>query len=283
MAKIKDVKQQIKFELKKAGVDSPAFDTLCLIEKVLKCSREQLIAMSEDDFDKARLPELESLVSRRISGEPLQYIIGQWEFAGYPFKVGAGVLIPRDDTEVVLADCLNFLKAKGKCEVLDLCSGSGALAVAISKKTNLHVTAVEKSDEALPYLHENIKINNADVSVFQGDVFSCAESFFDDSFDLIVSNPPYVKSNDIKNLQREISYEPSVALDGGEDGLVFYRHIIKHWSKKLKAGGMLAFEIGEGQYGDIEKILRQYGFENIGGSLDLGGIQRTINGTLSAK
>ncbi len=281
MMTLKELQITINNKLEKAGVDSPAFNSLCLIEHIYGYTQTDLITDSHKLIDESKLESLENLVSRRINGEPLQYLIGQWEFYGYPLKVGKGVLIPRDDTEVVLNDCLSFLKNFDNPTVLDLCSGSGAIAIAISKESNATVAAVEKSESALPYLIENVKLNNANVKVINDDIFTCMDMFKDKSFDLIVSNPPYIKSDDIKDLQIEVRQEPTMALDGGKDGYTFYRHIIKHYKSKLKAGGMLAFEIGEGQYRYIENLLKQEKFENIGGSYDLGNIQRTIYGTVT--
>lgn len=280
MMKIKDAEKLIEDMLKKAGVDSPAFDSLCLTEKVCGCTRTELILNREQPIDKSKAQKLTELAKRRIKGEPLQYILGQWEFFGCTLKVGKGVLIPRDDTEVVLSDCLNYLKGKKGARALDLCSGSGALAIALAKQTGAEVTAVEKSEDALPYLRENAEINNAFIKIVQGDIFQCTDNFPDNYFDLIVSNPPYVKTGEISSLQAEISYEPAMALDGGADGCDFYRHIVKHWSSKLICGGMLALEIGEGQFDAVKRLMTAKGYENIGGSYDLGGALRTIYGTL---
>ncbi len=280
MIEIKIAEKTIENMLKKAGVDSPAFNSLCLIEKVCGFTQTDLIINGDKPIDDEKLNELKALANRRIKGEPLQYILGQWEFYGYKFKVGKGVLIPRDDTEVVLNNCLNFLKGKPEAKVLDLCSGSGALAIVINKETNATVTAVEKSEKALPYLKENARLNKATINIVQGDIFNCMDNFPDNSFNLIVSNPPYVKTDEIKDLQIEISHEPEMALDGGKDGFDFYRHIISCWSSKLKYGGMLAFEIGENQFDTIKQLMIDYGYKNIGGDYDLGGVQRTIYGTL---
>lgn len=280
MITIKELYLKAKKEFDKAGLDSPAFNSLCLIEKVFNFNQAMIISGGDTAADSFKIYEFEKLVQRRLKGEPLQYLLGIWDFYGYKFKVGNGVLIPRDDTEVLLKDCLDFLKNKTKANVLDLCSGSGALAIAIAKETNSNVTAVEKSEKAVPYLQENVKLNNAQVKIIQGDIFKYTDEFKENNFDLILSNPPYIKSNDIKTLQKEISFEPVMALDGGKDGYNFYRHIIKHWSCKLKYGGMLAFELGEGQYNTVKQLMEQQGFKNIKGQQDLGDIQRTINGIL---
>lgn len=279
MVAVKFLYNKAKEELDKAGIEAPAFNSMCLIEKVFGINQAQLASENQiaEDSDAARFI---TLLGRRLSGEPLQYILGEWEFYGYKFKVGKGVLIPRDDTEVLLRTALDYLKDKPKARVLDLCSGSGALAVVIAKETDAEVYALEKSAEALPYLCENITLNKANIEVIAGDVLNCADEFADRSFDLIISNPPYVISDEIDDLQTEISYEPRMALDGGEDGLKFYRAIVKDYVSKIKRGGMLAFELGEGQFNDVKALMEKENIKDIGEKLDLGGIQRVVYGTV---
>lgn len=279
MVAVKFLYNKAKEELDKAGIEAPAFNSMCLIEKVFGINQAQLASENQiaEDSDAARFI---TLLGRRLSGEPLQYILGEWEFYGYKFKVGKGVLIPRDDTEVLLRTALDYLKDKPKARVLDLCSGSGALAVVIAKETDAEAYALEKSAEALPYLCENITLNKANIEVIAGDVLNCADEFTDRSFDLIISNPPYVISDEIDTLQTEISYEPRMALDGGEDGLRFYRTIVKDYVSKIKRGGMLAFELGEGQFNDVKALMKKENIKDIGEKLDLGGIQRVVYGTV---
>ncbi len=279
MVAVKFLYNKAKEELDKAGIEAPAFNSMCLIEKVFGINQAQLASENQiaEDSDAARFI---TLLGRRLSGEPLQYILGEWEFYGYKFKVGKGVLIPRNDTEVLLRTALDYLKDKPKARVLDLCSGSGALAVVIAKETDAEVYALEKSAEALPYLCENITLNKANIEVIAGDVLNCADEFADRSFDLIISNPPYVISDEIDTLQTEISYEPRMALDGGEDGLRFYRAIVKDYVSKIKRGGMLAFELGEGQFNDVKALMEKENIKDIGEKLDLGGIQRVVYGTV---
>lgn len=279
MVAVKFLYNKAKEELDKAGISDPAFNSMCLIEKVFNINKIELMSGNHAADDK-KGAEFVTLLGRRLSGEPLQYILGEWEFYGYKLKVGKGVLIPRDDTEVLLGICLNYLKDKKNARVLDLCSGSGALAIAIAKETDSEVYAVEKSAEALPYLCQNIALNKADIQVIAGDVFTCYDEFEDNSFDLILSNPPYVESAEIETLQKEISFEPEMALDGGEDGLNFYRAITAFYTDKLKKGGMLAFELGEGQFEAVKSLMEEKSYSDIGNELDLGGIQRAIYGTL---
>ncbi|MBR1730968.1 MAG: peptide chain release factor N(5)-glutamine methyltransferase [Ruminococcus sp.] len=280
MVVVKDLLRKTKDKFDKAGIENPAFNSLCLVEKAFSVTHQDLIIKPSITADEKKLATFESLVERRLSGEPLQYILGEWEFYGRRLKVGSGVLIPRDDTEVLLRCCLEILKTKPCARILDLCSGSGALAIAVAKETGCEVYAVEKSADALPYLYENIKLNNAEVKVCDGDVFECHREFENGFFDLILSNPPYIKSEEINSLQTEVGFEPRMALDGGEDGYDFYRFIIKEWSAKLKSGGTLAFELGEGQFDTVKALMNEAGYENITPRYDFSNIQRAVTASM---
>lgn len=270
--------------LTEAGFEAPAFEALCLVEKVFGFNRLALITRGEETAaPDEKLALLAELTEKRLSHEPLQYIIGKWSFMGIDLLVGEGVLVPRDDTEVVTSLCIDFLSGKENPSVIDLCAGSGAISLALEKYANCKVTAVELSDKAFSYLTQNIKLNNSAVNALNGDIFECHKDIADNSLDLIVSNPPYIKSADIATLQEEVQHEPAMALDGGESGLDFYRRIVPLWKSKLKAGGALAFELGEGQYDEVCRILADNGFGGITESIDFGGIQRAIIGTLLQK
>lgn len=270
--------------LTEAGFEAPAFEALCLVEKVFGFNRLALITRGEETAaTDEKLTLLAELTEKRLSHEPLQYIIGKWSFMGIDLLVGEGVLVPRDDTEVVTSLCIDFLSGKENPSVIDLCAGSGAISLALEKYANCKVTAVELSDKAFSYLTQNIKLNNSAVNALNGDIFECHKDIADNSLDLIVSNPPYIKSADIAALQEEVQHEPVMALDGGESGLDFYRRIVPLWKSKLKAGGALAFELGEGQYDEVCCILADNGFGGITESIDFGGIQRAIIGTLLQK
>lgn len=270
--------------LTEAGFEAPAFEALCLVEKVFGFNRLALITRGEETAaTDEKLALLAELTEKRLSHEPLQYIIGKWSFMGIDLLVGEGVLVPRDDTEVVTSLCIDFLSGKENPSVIDLCAGSGAISLALEKYANCKVTAVELSDKAFSYLTQNIKLNNSAVNALNGDIFECHKDIADNSLDLIVSNPPYIKSADIAALQEEVQHEPVMALDGGESGLDFYRRIVPLWKSKLKAGGALAFELGEGQYDEVSRILADNGFGGITESIDFGGIQRAIIGTLLQK
>lgn len=270
--------------LTEAGFEAPAFEALCLTEKVFGFNRLALITKGEETVaSKEKLAVLAELTEKRLNHEPLQYLIGKWSFMGIDLLVGEGVLVPRDDTEVVTSLCIDFLSGKENPSVIDLCAGSGAISLALEKYANCKVTAVELSDKAFSYLTQNIKLNNSAVNALNGDIFECHKDIADNSLDLIVSNPPYIKTADIASLQKEVQHEPAMALDGGESGLDFYRRIVPLWKSKLKAGGALAFELGEGQYDEVSRILADNGFGGITESIDFGGVQRAIIGTLLQK
>jgi release factor glutamine methyltransferase len=219
------------------------------------------------------------MIKKRSSGYPLQYILGEWEFYGLPFIVGEGVLIPRPDTETLVDKVLEYAGKHENLKIADLCSGSGCIATAIEKNTvNSDVYAVEISDIAYKYLEKNIELNSSSVKPYKADVlrYETAEKFRD--FDVIVSNPPYLTEDDMKHLQKEVSYEPEMALYGNSDGLEFYRRIPEIWYNSLKHGGMMAFEVGMGQAQDVAEILKENGFKDIKAVNDLSGIARAVYG-----
>lgn len=278
---VSEAYRKTKDNLTKAGFEAPAFEALCLIEKIFGFNRLALITKGEETVaNEEKLNQLAELTEKRLNHEPLQYILGKWSFMGIDLLVGEGVLIPRDDTEVVTSLCINYLSGKKNAVVADLCAGSGAISLSLEKYANCSVTAVELSDTAYSYLTQNIKLNNSAVNALKGDIFECHKSIDDNSLDLIVSNPPYIKSADLAGLQKEVQHEPEMALDGGESGLDFYRRIVPIWKSKLKSGGALAFELGEGQFDEVCQILAENGFIGITESYDFGGVQRAIIGTL---
>ena len=273
---LKDSYLACKSALEKGGIENAAFEAQCMLEHLTGFGRASLLAHGGDAFE--RQDELDEMIQRRLKNEPLQYILGSWSFCGIELLVGEGVLIPRDDTEVVLNLCLDFLKNKNIAKCVDLCSGSGAIALALERYAKADVTAVELSDKAFYFLEKNIKDSNIDA--LKDDVLTCHTRFKDNSFDLIVSNPPYIPSRELPTLQAEVQFEPSMALDGGDDGCDFYRAIVRDWSSKLKTGGALAFELGEGQADAVRAMMEGAGFTNIRTETDFGGTHRAIIGTM---
>lgn len=279
---IKEAFNFTKLKLKEAGVEDPAFDAIYLFEYVFNMGRTDVIIHADDVVLDKDFEKLCDCIKRRENDEPHQYITQTAYFMGNTYFVKDGVLIPRDDTEVVVNACIEYLD-KNECKnILDLCSGSGIIAITLKKLyPDLSVFAVEKSELAFPVLSKNCETNGAQVNAVHADLYDCVNDFSDGFFDLIVSNPPYIISDEISTLQREVQFEPKLALDGGEDGYDFYKGIIKEYSKKLAVGGMLAFEIGEGQFDFICDLLHKASFENIKSYLDLGNTIRAITAIYS--
>lgn len=266
--------------LENNNIENSKFEAQSLLQKAFSLDRIGFIMHKTDKADENCSHNFLKFIEKRISREPLQYILGEWSFMGFDFKVGRGVLIPRDDTEVVVNLCIDFLKNRADKKTVDLCSGSGAIAVALDKISGAKVTAVEIDETAFSYLETNVKENNSSVKPVMADALKICDTFADGGLDLIVSNPPYIKSADIETLQKEVQLEPRLALDGGEDGCDFYREIVNRWSRKLKKGGALAFELGEGQADAVKALMTEQGFSDFKISLDFGGVQRAIIGTL---
>lgn len=266
--------------LENNNIENSKFEAQSLLQKAFSLDRVGFIMHKTDKADENCSHNFLNFIEKRISGEPLQYILGEWSFMGFDFKVGRGVLIPRDDTEVVVNLCIDFLENRTDKKTVDLCSGSGAIAVALDKISDAEVTAVEIDETAFSYLETNVKENNSSVKPVMADALKICDTFADGGLDLIVSNPPYIKSADIETLQKEVQLEPRLALDGGEDGCDFYREIVNRWSRKLKKGGALAFELGEGQADAVKTLMTEQGFSDFKISLDFGGVQRAIIGTL---
>lgn len=266
--------------LENNNIENSKFEAQSLLQKAFSLDRVGFIMHKTDKADENCSHNFLKFIEKRISGEPLQYILGEWSFMGFDFKVGRGVLIPRDDTEVVVNLCIDFLENRTDKKTVDLCSGSGAIAVALDKISGAKVTAVEIDETAFSYLETNVKENNSSVKPVMADALEICDTFADGELDLIVSNPPYIKSADIETLQKEVRLEPRLALDGGEDGCDFYREIVSRWSRKLKKGGALAFELGENQADAVKALMAEQGFSDFKISLDFGGVQRAIIGTL---
>ncbi len=258
-------------------LESPQFEAMCIIEHIFGEKLEKIL-LNKKNASVEHETAANNIAYRRIQGEPLQYLLGKWEFYGLEFFVGKGVLIPRQDTETLVETVLN-LNLPLKPKILDLCSGSGCIGITLCKKIpDAQVTAVEISEKAIGYINKNIALNNADMALLAGDVLTekTAEQFSE--IDLIVCNPPYLTSRDMRVLQKEVTFEPETALFGGEDGLRFYRGITDIWKNSLKIGGILAYEIGMGQEKSVVDILRKNHFDNIQTADDLCGITRVVLG-----
>lgn len=245
--------------------ENPSFEAKELIKHICSLSETEFLLGRNNEISDDATDKIFSLAEKRISGVPLQYIIGEWDFMGRTFKVGEGVLIPRPETEILCQYVIDTLKDKKSPCVYDLCSGSGCIAISIKLDTpDADVYAVEKSKDAYFYLDTNNKLLCADsaVTLINGDIFNIDEFKTLPKADIIVSNPPYINSDEIAGLQKEVQFEPAMALDGGSDGLDFYRFIINEWKNLLKSDGMFAFECGENQADAISDIFKTNGFDS---------------------
>jgi release factor glutamine methyltransferase len=271
---------EAKRRLQMAGINNPSFDAACIFEEHTGLKRSHLPLCGGVAAE--MLPDFWQDIIRRAAGEPLQYIIGKWEFMGLSFKVGPGVLIPRPETELLVEAAIAFLQGSQTRRMLELCAGSGCAAIASAKAVEgLEAYCLEYSYDAIGYLEENIRLNEVQnrVHVIRGDMLDF-ESNHDlpQGLDLIICNPPYIKSGDITGLQREVKdHEPKLALDGGNDGLQFY-HAFAPWVQLLQKGGMAAFEIGEGQAAEVAEILSAVGMTDIFIKKDYSGIERVVGG-----
>ena len=251
-----------------------------LLQFCLKLDFTELFLERERILTEKEFKSLENAISLRKSGVPVQYILGSWEFMNMNFKVGEGVLIPREDTAVLVESVIKNVNSSKNFNLIDLCSGTGCVAIAIEKniKNFNEIYALEYSEKAFSYLSENIKNLKSKVKAVKGNIFEDYNLFKDDYFDFIVSNPPYIKTKDVKTLDREVLHEPKTALDGGQTGLDFYIGICKLWNTKIKKGGILAFEIGQDMHNDVAEIMKNSGFEKINFSKDINGLIRGVMG-----
>lgn len=279
MITYKDLKNKWAKKFKQADLDNADFELneLLGVAMGVDCRSVGFVQALENKAENEQV--LENLCNRRLNGEPLQYIIGEWEFYGLPFKVGEGVLVPRQDTETLVDIAVNKLKNQDNLTVIDLCSGSGCIAVAVEKNLRCEqVFCVEKSPQAFEYLKQNIRLNNCSAQAVLGDIFDENVISSLPQADLITCNPPYITAEDMKKLQREVTFEPESALFGGEDGLDYYRDIVRIWKRKLKENGMLLFEIGQGQEEEVMRMMIQHGFKDVRTRADLCGINRCVFG-----
>lgn len=190
-----------------------------------------------------QIADLGEMLERRLKGEPLQYILGEWAFYGLPFYVDERALIPRQDTELLVETAIRMIRERGYQSCLDLCTGTGCVGISIAKNTDISMTASDISRDALELAKENAELNEVNVTLIESDLFQSIAG----KFDLIVCNPPYLTLDDMQALQQELTFEPKLALYGGGDGLDFYRKIAWDFQKYLNANGMILFEIGSTQ------------------------------------
>lgn len=277
MPKVKDLQREIEKRLQEGGCDSSSFDACCLLEDIGGLGRGCVPAMAEAELSDEVCRRLLRAADRRAAGEPLQYLLGTWDFLSLTLEVGEGVLIPRPETELLCEIAAERLKTLKQSHVLDLCAGSGCVGLGIASLcANAEVECLEKSEAAFTYLKRNIaRYPDLTVTPHIADVLHDAARFGDE-LDAIVSNPPYIPVADLPALQREVQHEPSMALDGGEDGLVFYRTIATEWTPHLRSGGFVAVEIGIGQAEDVCRLFTEAELINIRVYPDFSEIDRVI-------
>lgn len=240
----------------------------------------ELLLRRDEAIPEEKAEAFWGMVNERLLGRPLQYILGEWEFLGLPIKVKEGVLIPRFDTELAAKRAIDWINETQADAVLDLCCGSGCIAVAMAVKTRAFVTASDISPIALALTRENAALNGVSdrVHTVESDLFEGLSG----KFGLIVSNPPYIPAKDIAKLDKEVrDHEPFCALCGGEDGLDFYRVIAKEAPGFLAKRGKLVLEAGIGQAVAVCRMLVAAGFENIEIHRDLSGVERVVEGMSS--
>ncbi len=269
-----------KVRLKAAGKEAYAFEAELLLEKATGLCRTALFLQEEKCLSNEAWETYEGFLSEREAGRPVQYILGEWEFMSLPFFVGEGVLIPRGDTEVLVETILEKQQAEPMKSILDIGTGSGCIPISLGYYGGFtHILAAEISPRALAYAKRNAAKNEVQVDFYESDLFSNVPEEWKGRLDAIVSNPPYIPKKEIAGLMPEVrEFEPLRALDGGADGLDFYRRIIKEGRDWLREGGWLFFEIGYDQGEALRSLLQENDFMEIGLNQDLAGLDRVAFG-----
>ena len=279
--------------LEEACIEEARIDAWYLLEYVTKVSRALFYAYPEKELTEEEKIKYEDCILRRAKRIPLQHITGVQEFMGLTFSVNEHVLIPRQDTEVLVEQALYLLEKESKhpekMRILDLCTGSGCILLSTlyhaerknsgrKQETKIYGVGADISEEALAVAAENAKRIGIEAKFVQGDLFENVEG----SFDMILSNPPYIRTSEIEKLQEEVRlHDPIKALDGKEDGLYFYRIIVEESRRYLNHGGWLIFEIGYDQAEEVKGLLQKAGYEKIEVKKDLAGLDRVVYGMYS--
>lgn len=268
--------------LEQAGIEDAAFDAACLMELTAGTNWRWM----DGDLTEAQQKTLEELVEQRAEHVPLQYLAGRWPFLDFELTVGPGVLIPRADTELLCETGAQLAAGLAAPRVLDLCAGSGCVGLGLKRLVPAaQVTCLEKSPEAFAYLTRNAaealpgaSRERPAVNTVLVDVFCYQESLAAESLDLILSNPPYVTAEEMKQLAPELAFEPAMALEAEHEGLCFYEHIAPAYFAALRPGGWLAVEIGCAQGRAVQAIFAAAGYQNIALRQDLGANDRVVLG-----
>ena len=279
-----DIYMQTRNALRDHGIEGYNLEARLLVATAAGKTTQELLR----DLSLYTSPEMAdkvaALTERRISGEPVAYITGAWEFYGLPMYINSDVLIPRMDTELLVDAARELLNGrKMDARVLDLCCGSGCIACAVGHELPAaRIVAVDLSAKALEVARRNVAANrlSSRVICMQADA-TASPPMSMGQFDMIVSNPPYVRSADMKKLDPSVrDFEPSWALDGGKDGLKFYKAIIKYWKSVLRPGGYLLFEVGEGQAESVKEMMLAGGFRSVSSKFDTLGVERVVIGKM---
>lgn len=268
--------------LKEAHVEDYALEARRLLAQASGYTDAELIARFYLYAGDEAVKKAAELLRRRLRGEPLAYICGTWEFYGMQLIVTPSVLIPRIDTEVLVFTALELLRpAVPEPRILDLCCGSGCIGCALARELpNARVYMADVSPEALSVARKNVSLHHlgSRCVCLDADALSPPPLRMS-NFDMIACNPPYITAGEMESLDPSVrDWEPHLALDGGEDGLVFYRSVLRHWKSVLRDDGILIFEVGEGQAGPVKQLLTEAGFHNLGSALDTGGTERVVYG-----
>lgn len=263
-------------KLRAAQIENASFDASCLVENITGLSRTKIM-LCDDDIADEQAELVERAVLRRISGEPLQYILGEWDFFGRTFEVGEGVLVPRPETELLVELAIEKLRNVRYPVVFDLCAGSGCVGLTIAaERPDAHVWLFEKYDEAFHYLKRNIKkLGLTNVQAVQYDITLGCDDKISETPDLIVSNPPYLRTDELGGLSTEVMHEPATALDGGTDGIGFYRIIASRWLPNVNKHGGIIFECDPSQTLKIADMLMPYAMR-VKIVTDIFGLQRAV-------
>jgi len=277
---LKEILKYGKEELIKNNIEDASIIAKELAEHIFKITRAQMIANNDMEFSKDQTDNYINSIKKISTGIPIQYITNNQEFMNLNFYVDENVLIPQPDTETLVEEVINEYKEK-KCEILDLCTGSGAIAISLAKYINeSNIVASDISMKALQIAKLNAEKNlvRKKIEFIESDMFN---KIYKDDFDIIVSNPPYIKTKVIEELDKQVKNEPYIALDGGADGLKFYKIIIENAYKYIKNEGKVFFEIGYDQKNELINLFKENNhYENIYSKKDLGGNDRIIVATV---
>ena len=279
---INDIYLDLRAEFRKKGIAGYQIEARDLVAFALDLSDDEFVARRNQYIFDKDVQKIEELKALRYSGVPLQHITGRWEFYGLPLEVTTDTLIPRPDTETLVEVAIEQLKTRSKGRILDLCCGTGCVGLATLKHVSDGITAVlaDLSEPALEVARRNVVHNGLShrTLTYQVDALEEASPLLG-KFHMILCNPPYIPTAEIMTLDVEVQREPHMALDGGEDGLDFYRAVCRNFAPALNKGGVLAFEVGLGQFEDVMAILTEAGYTNVQFRCDLAGIERVVWGT----